>query len=104
MKKNRVKKLWTLSLAAIFILTAFIPSQEVYAKGVTKKTVIICAGQKKKIQLKQKNVKQIKVKSSKKSVATVKAVGKRTIQITGKKAGKAFITVKVTTKKKKVGL
>lgn len=102
MKKNRIRKLWTLSLAAIFILTIFIPSQEVYAKGVTKKTVTIRAGQKKKIQLKQKNVKRIKVKSSKKSVAIVKAVGKKAIRITGKKAGKAVITVKVTTKKKKV--
>ena len=41
MKKNRVKKMWTLSLAAMFILTAFIPNQEVNAKGVTKKTVTI---------------------------------------------------------------
>ena len=102
MKKNRVKKMWTLSLAAMFILTAFIPNQEVNAKGVTKKTVTIRAGQKKKIQIKQKNVKKIKVKSSKKSVATVKAAGKKAIQITGKKAGKAVITVKITTKKKKV--
>lgn len=102
MKKNRIKKLWTLSLAAMYILTAFIPNQEVNAKGVTKKTVTIRAGQKKKIQLKQKNVKKIKIKSSKKSVATVKAAGKKAIQITGKKAGKAVITVKITTKKKKV--
>lgn len=102
MKKNRIKKMWTLSLAAMFILTAFIPNQEVNAKGVTKKTVTIRAGQKKKIQIKQKNVKKIKVKSSKKSVATVKAAGKKAIQITGKKAGKAVITVKITTKKKKV--
>lgn len=102
MKKNRIKKMWTLSLAAMFILTAFIPNQEVNAKGVTKKTVTIRAGQKKKIQLKQKNVKKIKVKSSKKSVATVKAAGKKAIQITGKKAGKAVITVKITTKRKKV--
>lgn len=102
MKKNRIKKMWTLSLAVMFILTAFIPNQEVNAKGVTKKTVTIRAGQKKKIQLKQKNVKKIKVKSSKKSVATVKAAGKKAIQITGKKAGKAVITVKITTKKKKV--
>lgn len=102
MKKNRIKKLWTLSLAAMFILTAFIPNQEVNAKGVTKKTVTIRAGQKKKIQLKQKNVKKIKVKSSKKSVAIVKAAGKKAIQITGKKAGKSVITVKITTKKKKV--
>lgn len=94
--------MWTLSLAAMFILTAFIPNQEVNAKGVTKKTVTIRAGQKKKIQIKQKNVKKIKVKSSKKSVATVKAAGKKAIQITGKKAGKAVITVKITTKKKKV--
>lgn len=102
MKKNRIKKMWTLSLAAMFILTAFIPNQEVNAKGVTKKTVTIRAGQKKKIQLKQKNVKKIKVKSSKKSVATVKAAGKKAIRITGRKAGKAVITVKLTTKKKKV--
>lgn len=102
MKKNRIKKLWTLSLATMFILTAFIPNQEVNAKGMTKKTVTIRAGQKKKIQLKQKNVKKIKVKSSKKSVATVKAAGKKAIQITGKKAGKAVIKVKITTKKKKV--
>ena len=102
MKKNRIKKLWTLSLAAMFILTAFIPNQEVNAKGVTKKTVTIRAGQKKKIQLKQKNVKKIKAKSNKKSVATVKAAGKKAIRITGKKAGKAVITVKIITKKKKV--
>lgn len=102
MKKNRIKKLCTLGLAAMFILTAFIPNQEIHAKGVTKKTVTIRVGQKKKIQLKQKNVKKIKVKSSKKSVATVKAVGKKAIQITGKKAGKVIITVKITTKKKKV--
>ena len=102
MKKNRIKKLYTLGLAAMFILTAFIPNQEIHAKGVTKKTVTIRVGQKKKIQLKQKNVKKIKVKSSKKSVATVKAVGKKAIQITGKKAGKAIITVEITTKKKKV--
>lgn len=102
MKKNRINKLWMLSLVAMFILTAFIPNQEVNAKGVTKKTVTIRAGQKKKIQLKQKNVKKIKVKSSKKSVVTVKTAGKKAIQITGKKAGKAVITVKITTKKKKV--
>lgn len=102
MKRNRIKKLWTLSLVAMFILTVFIPNQEVNAKGVTKKTVTIRAGQKKKIQLKQKNVKKIKVKSSKKSVVTVKAAGKKAIRITGKKAGKAVITVKLTTKKKKV--
>ena len=102
MRKNRMIRFWTLSLALILMITTTIQYQAVYAKGVTKKTVTIRAGQKKKIQLKQKNVKKIKVKSSKKSVATVKAIGKKAIRITGKKAGKAVITVKITTKKKKV--
>lgn len=101
MKRNRIIRLWTLSLALILMFTTTTQYQEVYAKGVTKKTVTIRAGQIKKIQLKQKNVKKIKVKSSKKSVV-IKTVGKRAIQITGKKAGKAVITVKITTKKKKV--
>lgn len=91
-----------LGLTAIFIFNAFIPSQEVHAKGVTKKAVTIRTRQKKKIQLKQKNIKKIKVRSSKKSVATVRTVGKKVIRITGKKVGKAVITVKVTTKKEKV--
>lgn len=95
-------RFWTLSLALILMITTTIQNQEVYAKGVTKKIVTIRAGQKKKIQLKQKNIKKIKVKSSKKSVATVKKIGKKAIRITGKKAGKAVITVKITTKKKKV--
>ena len=60
------------------------------------------AGQKKKIKIKVSKIKKIKVKSSKKSIATVKKVGKKSIRITGKKAGKAVITLKITTTKKKV--
>lgn len=102
MKRNRIIRLWTLSLALTLILTTAAPYQEVNAKGVTKKTVTLRAGQKKKISIKMAKVKKIKIKSNKKAVATVKAVGKKAIQITAKKAGKAVITVKVTTKKKKV--
>lgn len=90
------------SLAMLMILVSPTQSTEASAKGTTKKSVTIQAGKKKKIKLKISKIKKIKVKSSKKSVATVKAIGKKKIQITGKKAGKATITVKVTTKNKKV--
>lgn len=58
MKKNKVKKLCTLGLAAMFILTAFIPNQEIHAKGVTKKTVTIHVGQKKKDTAKAEECKE----------------------------------------------
>lgn len=100
MKKNRIIRLWTLSLVLLIILTTSTQYQEVNAKGVMKRTVTLRAGQKKKIPIKIAKIK--KIKSNKASVATVKAVGKKAIRITAKEAGKAVITVKVTTKTKKV--
>lgn len=102
MKKNRITRFCTMSFVMISILSVFIPNYEVHAQRMTKKAVTIRTGQKKKIKIGQKNVKEIRVKSSKKSVATVKLAGKKAIRITGKKAGKSVITVKVTTKQKKV--
>lgn len=91
-----------IGLVMLMILTLPTRSVVANAKGSTKKNITIKAGQKKKINLKISKIKKIKVKSSKKSVASVKTIGKKKIQITGKKAGKATITVKVTTKNKKV--
>lgn len=102
MNRTRFLKLGIATAMLIMALTMASESQEVSAKSVTKKTVTITKGQKKKIKIKVSKVKKIKVKSSKKSVVAVKAIGKKTIRIIGKKAGKAVITVKVTTKKKKV--
>lgn len=99
---KKIIQIGMVSLAMLMVLISPTQSTEATAKGTTKKLVTIQAGKKKKIKLKISNIKKIKVKSSKKSVATVKAIGKKKIQITGKKAGKATITVKVTTKNKKV--
>lgn len=77
MKKSRTMKFCTMSLVMISILSVFIPNYEVHAQRMTKKAVTIRAGQKKKIKIGQKNVKKIRVKSSKKSVAIVKSAGKK---------------------------
>lgn len=98
MNRQRVLKLGLMFIVIAFIFTMTSSAQEVSAKNIDKKNVTMRVGQKKKIKIKVSKIKKIKVKSSKKSVATVKNSGKKTIKITGKKAGKTTITVKVTTK------
>lgn len=89
-------------LVFIFVFMMMTEIHQVSAKKITKNRVTITSGTKKKIKIKIAQVKKIKVRSSKKSVATVKKIGKKAIRIIGKKSGKAVITVKVTTKKRKV--
>ena len=102
MDRQRTFKIKMIFIIIVMFITMASSIQSVSAKCVTKKNVTMRVGQKKKIKIKMSSIKKIKVRSSKKSVATVKAVGKKVIQIKGKKSGKAVITVKVTTKKKKV--
>lgn len=101
MKEQKYKKI-ILCLVFIFVFMMMAEIDNVSAKSVAKNKVTITSGTKKKIKIKVSKIKKLKVKSSKKSVATVKTVGKKAIRITGKKSGKAVITVKATTKKGKV--
>lgn len=101
MKKQKYIRI-ILCLVFIFVFMMMTEIDEVSAKNVTKNRVTITSGTKRKIRIKVPKIKTLKVKSSKKSVAAVKVVGKRAIRITGKKTGRAVITVKVTTKKGKV--
>ncbi len=100
MKKQRAVR--SILICFVFIFAVALQSHVVSAKSETKKNVTINIGQKKKIKIKTAKIKKLKVKSSKKSVAIVKIVGKKKIKITGKKAGKVTITVKMTTKTGKV--
>lgn len=101
MKWKRIKKPLFICFILALVLTSTIGGQKVSAKTMTKK-ITIKTRQKKKIFIKVSKVKKIKAKSSKKSIATVKSIGKKAIWITGKKAGKAVITVKITTRKRKI--
>ena len=101
MKKQKyIRIIFCLIFIFVFMMMAEIDN--VSAKNITKNTVTITSGTKKKIKIKISKIKKLKAKSSKKSVAAVKTLGKKAIRITGKKSGKAVITVKVTTKKGKV--
>ena len=51
--------------------------------------------------MKAKQVKKLAVSTSNKKIATVKKKGKTAVNVTGKKAGNAKVTVKVTVKGKK---
>ena len=67
-----------------------------------KITVTIKKSKKIKIKnVKAKKVKKLTVKSSRKKIATVKKNGKTAFKVTGKKAGKAVVTAKITLKGKK---
>ena len=102
MKTQKCIRSIMVCLVFIFVFMMTTEIDKVSAKNITKNKVTITSGTKKKIKLKISKIKKLKVKSSKKSVATVKTVGKKAIRITGKKSGKAVITVKATTKKGKV--
>ncbi|MGO5071364.1 Ig-like domain-containing protein [Roseburia faecis] len=104
------KKVLAFALAAAMVVTA-VPATNAQAAAKTaklsSKTVTVAVGSAKK-QTKSikvvtpsnwKNVK-VKVSSSNKKVATVKATGK-TVKVTGVKKGTAKVTVKVTAKKGK---
>ena len=104
------KKVLAFALAAAMVVTA-VPATNAQAAAKTaklsSKTVTVAVGSTKK-QTKSikvvtpsnwKNVK-VKVSSSNKKVATVKATGK-TVKVTGVKKGTAKVTVKVTAKKGK---
>ena len=104
------KKVLAFALAAAMVVTA-VPATNAQAAAKTAKlsssTVTVAVGSAKK-QAKSikvvtpsnwKNVK-VKVSSSNKKVATVKATGK-TVKVTGVKKGTAKVTVKVTAKKGK---
>ena len=104
------KKVLAFALAAAMVVTA-VPATNAQAATKTaklsSKTVSVAVGSAKK-QTKSikvvtpsnwKNVK-VKVSSSNKKVATVKATGK-TVKVTGVKKGTAKVTVKVTAKKGK---
>ena len=104
------KKVLAFALAAAMVVTA-VPATNAQAATKTAKlskaTVAVSVGSAKK-QTKSikvvtpsnwKNVK-VKVSSSNKKVATVKATGK-TVKVTGVKKGTAKVTVKVTAKKGK---
>lgn len=101
MKKQKFIKSIMVCLIFTFAFM-MIEISQVSAKNVTKNKVTITSGTKRKIKIKIPGIKKLRVKSSKKSVATVKRVGKKAIRVTGKKSGKAVITVKVTTKKGKI--
>ncbi len=110
--KTRVKKImaYVLSLAMIASLaldmsTADVQAAKKYVKSLkVAKSVSVSVGKSKTVKVKVKAVKKastkIKATSNKKSVATVKVKGKK-ITITGKKAGKAVVTVKTVAKGKK---
>lgn len=102
MNRQKIFRFGFVTAMLVLALTMTLGSKEVSAKSVIKKTVTITKGQKKKIKINVSKIKKIKAKSNKKAVAEVKTVGKKAIRITGKKAGKAVITLKVTTKKEKV--
>lgn len=102
MNRQKIFRLGFVTAMLVLALTMILDNKEVSAKSAIKKTVTITKGQKKKIKINVSKIKKIKAKSSKKSVAEVKTVRKKAIRITGKKAGKAVITLKVTTKKGKV--
>lgn len=102
-----------LTLAAICVTSAVFAPEAEAAKKTTLSRNKVTLEVKQSAKIKIKNVKAAKVKkltvkSSKKKVAAVKKNGKTAFTITGKKAGKAVVTVKIkvgaktTTKKVKV--
>lgn len=90
----------TLSVAGVAA-----PDSEAAKKPkLSAKKVTVSVKKTKKIKIKNVKAKQVKkltVKSSKKSTASVKKNGKTAFTITGKKAGTATITAKLTIKGKK---
>lgn len=110
--KMNLKKImaYVLTLAVISTLVLDFSAVDVqaakkYVKSLSvSKSVTVNAGKSKTIKAKVKAVKKastkIKAKSSKKSIASVKVSGKK-IKITGKKPGKAVITVQTVAKGKK---
>ncbi len=74
------------------------------APKLSAKSVTIVKGKSKKVTIKNVKAKQVKklaVSTSNKKIATVKKKGKTAVNVTGKKAGNAKVTVKVTVKGKK---
>ena len=79
-------------------------SQAAKKPKLSTKKVTVTVKKSKKVTIKNvtaKKVKKLIVKSNKKSIATVKKNGKTAFTITGKKAGSATVTAKVTIKGKK---
>ena len=107
MHKNVKGALAKTLIAAMAITMAGVQAPDSSAAkkpALSTKKVTIEVKKSKKVTVKNvkaKKVKKLTVKSSAKKIATVKKKGKTAFTITGKKAGKAKITAKITLKGKK---
>lgn len=99
--KKRLAKSMTMMLIVAF-LVAFMPLKVVEAKGKTKLSASKCTIQVgKTYDLKLKNAKNVKWKTSNRAITTITRKNTNTVRIKGKKAGKATITGKYKKKKYK---
>ena len=107
MKQNFKRTLAAVMAAALTVSLMGTGTESDAAKKkikLSKRFITVTKGKRKKVTIKNVKAKQVKklvVKSSKKKIATVKKSGKTAINVTGKRAGNAKITVKVTVKGKK---
>lgn len=107
MHKNVKGALAKTLIAAMAITMAGVQAPDSSAAkkpALSAKKVTVEVKKSKKVTIKNvkaKKIKKLTVKSSKTKIATVKKKGKTAFTITGKKAGKANITAKITLKGKK---
>ena len=104
MKRNFKRTLAKVMAVALTVALAGTAAPEADAAKKAKlsaKSVTVVKGKSKKVTIKNVKAKQVKklaVTTSNKKIATVKKKGKTAFNVTGKKAGNAKVTVKVTVK------